>query len=194
MRDNVPLMIGALQEAQGLGRPRLVVLSACETGLYDTSRNPDEFVGLPATFMQLRAAGVLGTLWQVDDLATALLMAKFYDLHIDNGLPPPTSIQRAQSWLRNATKADLIGYARAAAVREKLSTSKVQELETTLSSTRRQTSRFSTIWNKLQAGDSKSMQASRRQFNTRSLICPPILLGWIHLHGALIRFSSREQR
>jgi CHAT domain-containing protein len=156
MRDNVPLTIGALQDAQGLGHPRLVVLSACETGLYDASRNPDEFVGLPATFMQLGAAGVLGTLWQVDDLATALLMAKFYDLHIDNGLPPPTSIQRAQSWLRNATKADLIGYARSAAVRAKLSTSNAQELETTLSTTRRRTSRFSTIWNKLQAGDTKS--------------------------------------
>jgi CHAT domain len=29
------LTVGKLQETDGLGRPRLVVLSACETGLYD---------------------------------------------------------------------------------------------------------------------------------------------------------------
>jgi CHAT domain len=66
-----------------------VALSACETGFYDINRNADEFIGLPATFMQIGATGVLGSLWQVDDLATALLMARFYDLHLGAGLTPP---------------------------------------------------------------------------------------------------------
>ena len=84
-----PLTVGRLLEGESaLGRPRLVVLSACETGIYDIDRNPDEFVGLPATFMQLGAAGVLGTLWQVDDMATALLIAKFYDVHLRQGERP----------------------------------------------------------------------------------------------------------
>jgi CHAT domain-containing protein len=93
MRDKELLTIGRLLERQGsLGRPQLVVLSACETGLYDIGRNPDEFVGLPATFMQVGAAGVLGSLWLVDDLATSLLMAKFYDLHLGGGgLEPPSA-------------------------------------------------------------------------------------------------------
>ena len=70
------LSVGRLLEAEGLGRPRLVVLSACETGLYDLSSNPDEFIGLPGTFTALGAAGVVGTLWPVSDAATALLIAK----------------------------------------------------------------------------------------------------------------------
>ena len=69
--------------------PRLVVLSACETGLYDIASSPDEFIGLPGTFTALGAAGVLGTLWPVSDDATALLMAKFYELHMDLQLSPP---------------------------------------------------------------------------------------------------------
>ena len=72
-----PLTIGTLlYNESGLGHPRLVTLSACETGRYDTQRAPEEFVGLPATFMQLGATGVLATLWQADDLATALLMTR----------------------------------------------------------------------------------------------------------------------
>lgn len=73
LRGGAMLTLDRLLELEGrLGRPRLVELTACETGLYDINRNPDEFVGLPATFMQLGAGGVLNTLWQVDDLATAL--------------------------------------------------------------------------------------------------------------------------
>jgi CHAT domain-containing protein len=111
-----PLTVGHLLESEGaLGRPRLVVLSACETGIYDVERNPDEFVGVPATFMQLGAAGVLGTLWQVDDLATALLVAKFYDLHLKRGERPAAVLRQAQTWLRSATRAELIAFAREAA-------------------------------------------------------------------------------
>lgn len=40
MHDAVPLSVGRLLEAEGLGRPRLVVLSACETGLYDITNSP----------------------------------------------------------------------------------------------------------------------------------------------------------
>jgi CHAT domain-containing protein len=61
MHDAARLSVGRLLEADGLGRPRLVVLSACETGLYDITSSPDEFIGLPATFTALGAAGVLGT-------------------------------------------------------------------------------------------------------------------------------------
>ena len=46
MHDAAPLTVGRLLETDGLGRPRLVVLSACETGLYDIRSSPDEFVGL----------------------------------------------------------------------------------------------------------------------------------------------------
>ena len=105
MKDRQLLTVGALLDARGaLGSPRLVVLSACETGLYDTSRNPDEFVGLPATFLELGAGGVIGSLWQVNDLATALLMARFYELHIGGGVVPADALKQAKVWLRGAAR------------------------------------------------------------------------------------------
>jgi CHAT domain-containing protein len=122
-----------LDEAGGLGRPRLVVLSACETGLYDISRNPDEFIGLPGTFTALGAAGVLGTLWPVNDMATSLLIAKFYDLHLPGRLAPPTALRRAQLWLRRATNADLLAYARGAARQGRLDRKHVAAIEEELS-------------------------------------------------------------
>jgi CHAT domain-containing protein len=150
MKDGEPLTIGSLLDAEdSLGRPRLVVLSACETGLYDVSRNPDEFVGLPATFMQLGAAGVVSALWQVDDLATALLMAKFYDLHMDEKLAPAAALREAQLWLRGASKAELISFGRAVAAKAKLDPSKLLDLEASLKSRRRSGAR-SSLWNMLQ--------------------------------------------
>jgi CHAT domain-containing protein/tetratricopeptide (TPR) repeat protein len=127
------LTVGRLLEADGLGRPRLVVLSACETGLYDINRNPDEFIGLPGTFTALGAAGVLGTLWPVSDAATALLIAKFYDLHMDRRLLPPAALRRAQAWVRQATDAQLRAYARVAAGRGRLERRQLSEIEAELS-------------------------------------------------------------
>jgi CHAT domain-containing protein/tetratricopeptide (TPR) repeat protein len=133
MHAMAPLSVGRLLEADGLGRPRLVVLSACETGLYDINRSPDEFIGLPGTFTALGAAGVLGTLWPVSDTATALLIAKFYELHMDDRLPPPTALRRAQLWLRQATNADLQGYARIAARQGRLGRGRAAEIGEALS-------------------------------------------------------------
>ena len=114
------LSVGRLLEAEGLGRPRLVVLSACETGLYDLSSNPDEFIGLPGTFTALGAAGVVGTLWPVSDAATALLIARFYELYWDAKLSPPTALHSAQAWLRDATEAELDAFAKNAAAKGRL--------------------------------------------------------------------------
>jgi CHAT domain-containing protein len=116
MHGPTRLSIGRLQTTTDLGRPRLVVLSACETGLVDITSNPDEFIGLPGTFMALGAAGVIGTLWPVNDTATALLMARFYELHISERLPPASALSRAQAWLREATNTDLQAYVENAVV------------------------------------------------------------------------------
>jgi CHAT domain-containing protein len=153
MRENERLTIGRLLDRRGsLGRPRLVVLSACETGLYDIDRNPDEFVGLPATFMQVGAAGVVGSLWLVDDLATSLLMAKFYDLHLGGGgLEPPTALRQAQAWVREVTRAELLAYIEAAAGEAKLDAARLAELRGALTTRHRSGgSRFAVIWRTLQ--------------------------------------------
>ena len=133
MHGGKPLTVGQLMEADGLGQPRLVVLSACETGLYDIDRNPDEFVGLPGAFAALGAAGVVGSLWPVDDSATAFLIAKFYEFHMERGLTPPTALSRAQFWLREATGKDLAGFAKNATAHGRLTARHLTEFEIAMS-------------------------------------------------------------
>jgi tetratricopeptide (TPR) repeat protein len=93
-----------------LQTPRLVVLAACESGLFDPTFGGDEAFGLPLAFLKLGAVGILSSLWQVDDLATALLTIKFYDLHLDGKLPPASGLRQAQRWLRTATKREILAY------------------------------------------------------------------------------------
>jgi len=56
---------------------RLVVLSACETGLGKLSRG-DDLVGLQRAFLYAGTPAVVTTLWKVDDRASFVLMREFY--------------------------------------------------------------------------------------------------------------------
>ncbi len=104
------LLDGAAQPV----RARLAVLSACQSALSDFRELPDEFIGLPAGFLQAGVPGVVGTLWPVDDLSTALLMVKFYELHLRGSrsgpLVPAEALRRAQQWLRDVTNGELAEY------------------------------------------------------------------------------------
>ena len=107
LADGDRLTVRDLLDRSDLGHPRLVILSACETGVFDFQRTPDEFIGLPATFLQAGAAGVIGTLWPVDDTSTALIMMKFYNLHFANSMEPALALRRAQLWLRDAVRPEI---------------------------------------------------------------------------------------
>lgn len=75
-------------------KARLVVLSACETGLGRLSKG-DELVGLQRAFLYAGAAAVVTTLWKVDDRASFVLMREFYDeLAV---LGPAEALRKAQS-------------------------------------------------------------------------------------------------
>lgn len=82
-------------------RARLVVLSACETGL-PGAELPDEVVALPTGLLQAGAAGVIASLWSVPDERTMLLMVRLYDC-LHQGLPPAEALRQAQQWLRDTT-------------------------------------------------------------------------------------------
>ncbi|HJV57978.1 MAG TPA: CHAT domain-containing protein, partial [Methylomirabilota bacterium] len=72
---------------------RLVVLSACETGLGQLSRG-DELVGLQRAFLYAGTPAVVTTLWKVDDRASFELIRAFYDRLDAAG--PMTALRQAQ--------------------------------------------------------------------------------------------------
>ena len=88
---------------------RLAVLSACETGIPGT-KLPDEVVSLPTGLVQAGVAGVVASLWAVNDLSTAMLMERFYRLWRQDGLPPAEALRGAQIWLRDSTNQELTAY------------------------------------------------------------------------------------
>jgi CHAT domain-containing protein/TPR repeat protein len=59
---------------------RLVVLSACETGLIDIKNTSDEYIGLPSGFIYAGSSSVVSSLWTVNDLSTSFLMIKFIQI------------------------------------------------------------------------------------------------------------------
>jgi len=90
-----------------LAKCRLAVVSACQSGHYDTVVSPDEFLGLPGGFLQAGAACVVASLWKVDDVATAVLMMRFYEL-LDPGpdsasQAPVAALRLARLWMRDLT-------------------------------------------------------------------------------------------
>lgn len=96
-----------LMGGQRLRGTRLVVLSACQTAITDFNDLPEEAIGLPGGFVQAGVSGVVGTLWPVNDLSTMLLMVKFYEAHLKEGLAPAAALRKAQLWLRDVTNAEL---------------------------------------------------------------------------------------
>src|SRR5215813_1776574 len=73
----------------------LVVLSACETALGKEIRG-EGLIGLTRGFMYAGARRVLASLWKVDDVATAELMARFYKSMEAAGMRPSAALRRAQ--------------------------------------------------------------------------------------------------
>jgi CHAT domain-containing protein len=86
----------------------LVCLSGCKTNFTSKLGLIDEFVGLASGFVAAGANNVIGSLWKVDDLATAYLMTKFHEIWRNPDTPDVASaLKAAQNWLRNATKEEL---------------------------------------------------------------------------------------
>jgi CHAT domain-containing protein len=97
-----------------LFRARLVVLSACQTGLTSIGRLSDEVIGMPAGFVRSGVPGIIAALWPVNDLSTALLMMKFYNYHLPGDvakgqapMAPAEALAAAQRWMRTVTNAEL---------------------------------------------------------------------------------------
>jgi CHAT domain-containing protein/uncharacterized protein HemY len=85
-----------LQDIYSLKLPAdLVVLSACSTALGKDVRG-EGLIGITRGFMYAGAAGVVASLWKVDDEATAELMKHFYAALFEKGMPPAAALRDAQ--------------------------------------------------------------------------------------------------
>jgi CHAT domain-containing protein/lipoprotein NlpI len=79
----------------------LVVLSACRTALGKKTRG-EGVIGLSRAFSYAGSHKVLATLWNVNDRATAALMANFYEGLLKQGLCPAAALARAQRTLAHS--------------------------------------------------------------------------------------------
>jgi CHAT domain-containing protein/tetratricopeptide (TPR) repeat protein len=89
----------------GLGA-RLTVISACETAVFGIAHLPDEAFSLGTAFLAAGSAGAIATLWSIDDVATAMLMTRFYEEMFERGLAPAGALRSAQLWLRDLKQDD----------------------------------------------------------------------------------------
>jgi len=81
-----------------LTQVRLVVLSACNTGLGDIKR--EGVYGLQRGLKKAGVSTILMSLWKVDDTATKLLMSNFY-LNLAKGDNANQALVKAQQYLRS---------------------------------------------------------------------------------------------
>lgn len=74
---------------------RLVVLSACETGLGKELQG-EGLMGLTRGFFHAGASGLVVSLWQVQDRSTAELMERFYRRLFEGAASPAEALRQAQ--------------------------------------------------------------------------------------------------
>jgi len=73
----------------------LTVLSACQTALGKETKG-EGLVGLTHGFMSAGSKSVVASLWKVDDRATAVLMADFYEAMLQHGMSPAAALRSAK--------------------------------------------------------------------------------------------------
>jgi CHAT domain-containing protein len=111
-----PLTLRDIMASRPFSDARLVVASACQTAVTDFMDTPDEAIGFPAGFLRAGTPGMVGTLWPVKDVSTALLMCRFYELHLGRATDQPTplspaqALRKAQLWLAQLTTEQLDNY------------------------------------------------------------------------------------
>jgi CHAT domain-containing protein len=90
----------------------LVTLSACETAL-GPQGGGEGLLGFAQVLLGRGARSLVLSLWKVDDTATALLMARFYQNllgqreGLEKPLPKAEALHEAKVWLRGLSRADV---------------------------------------------------------------------------------------
>jgi CHAT domain-containing protein len=85
-----------------LQKPRLIVLSACETGI-ERVYNGEGMIGAGRSFLAKGVPLVVASQWDVNSASTAELMESFHRLRKKEGLPTVAALQRAQLEMLNGS-------------------------------------------------------------------------------------------
>ncbi len=80
--------------------PSRVVLSACETAVARVTTLPDEAIGFPTALVEHGVRSVVATLWPVEDVAAALVVAGYYQALAKSDVSHAEALRRAQHALR----------------------------------------------------------------------------------------------
>lgn len=84
-----------------LHKTELVVLSACRSGLGDTSYGSVR--GLLSAFSAAGARWVISHMWEASDFTTPILMDAFYNAFLKRGMDVPEALQYAKNYLKKIT-------------------------------------------------------------------------------------------
>lgn len=94
-----------LLDGPELKRLQLVFASACQAGA-PAADAPDELLGIAYGLVHAGARAAITSLWEVNDLPAALLVARFYrELTAD--AHPASALRAAQLWLAHTSNAEL---------------------------------------------------------------------------------------
>lgn len=91
----------AMSATWSLRDARLVVLSACETGLADPTAT-DDHLGLASIALAMGARWVVASLWAVDDLTTLALIDRVHRML--PGRDVPAALADASAWVRHTPR------------------------------------------------------------------------------------------
>jgi len=80
--------------------PSRVVLSACETAVARVTALPDEAIGFPTALVEHGVRSVVATLWPVEDVAAALVVAGYYQALATSDVSHAEALRRGQHALR----------------------------------------------------------------------------------------------
>lgn len=102
---------------QLLDRCRLAVASACQSAFEDSPTTLDECIGLSFGLLCTGAAGVMGTLWNVHDIVSAIVVTRFHQEYFTarapgQSLKPWAILSGIQRWLKSVSYEELQEYIR----------------------------------------------------------------------------------
>ena len=99
----------ALSDRVPIAGLRLLVMSACQTGIMDLRGARGEVRSLAVGMLRAGALAVMAPLWAVDDRATYLLITRFLQewLPVMGEKSPAEYLAHAQAWLRSVTHREL---------------------------------------------------------------------------------------